>query len=134
MVFSGEEGIHWYFFVFFDQMCTTLLLCISNHAFLVCLKQKCHIINFLLTSLARYVQRNIGPRSFCNKPRPTYSIGTKKTSFPYFSVRLYREITDRGLVLRSVIYRCIHTNKDQTFSCRIVPLFCSIYQNKILHQ
>ena len=26
---------------------------------------KCHIINFLLTSLARYVQRNIGPRSFC---------------------------------------------------------------------
>jgi hypothetical protein len=26
---------------------------------------KCHIINFLLTSLARYVQRNIGPQSFC---------------------------------------------------------------------
>ena len=26
---------------------------------------KCHIINFLLTSFARYVQRNIGPRSFC---------------------------------------------------------------------
>jgi hypothetical protein len=25
----------------------------------------CHIINFLLTSLARYLQRNIGPRSFC---------------------------------------------------------------------
>ena len=24
-----------------------------------------HTINFLLTSLARYVQRNIGPRSFC---------------------------------------------------------------------
>ena len=53
------------FFVFFDQMCTMLLICISNHAFFVCSKYKCHIINFLLTSLARYVQRNIGPRSFC---------------------------------------------------------------------
>jgi hypothetical protein len=53
------------FFVLFDQICTTLLICISNHAFLVCFKYKCHIINFLLTSLARYVQRNIGPQSFC---------------------------------------------------------------------
>jgi hypothetical protein len=26
---------------------------------------KCHIIKFLLTLLARYVQRNIGPRPFC---------------------------------------------------------------------
>ena len=26
---------------------------------------KCHIINFLLMSLAWYVQRNIGPQSFC---------------------------------------------------------------------
>ena len=61
-VFSGKEGINLVFFVFFDQMCTTLLICISNHAFLVCFKYKClyncHIINFLLTSLgtlARYV-------------------------------------------------------------------------------
>jgi hypothetical protein len=52
-------------FVFFDQMCTTLLKCITNHAFLVCFKYKCHIINFLLTSLARSLQKNIGPRSFC---------------------------------------------------------------------
>ena len=70
MVFGGKEGIHsLVFFVFFYQMCTTLLICISNHAFLVCFKYKClykcYIINFLLTSLARYVQRNIGPRSFC---------------------------------------------------------------------
>jgi hypothetical protein len=65
MVFSGKEGITLVFFVFFDQICTTLLIFISNHAFFVCFKYKCHIINFLLTSLARYVQRNIQPRSFC---------------------------------------------------------------------
>jgi hypothetical protein len=53
------------FFVFFDQMCTTLLICISNHVFLICFKYKCNIINFLLSSLARYVQRNIRPWSFC---------------------------------------------------------------------
>ena len=35
---------------------------------------KCYIVNFLLTSLARYVQRNIGPRSFC-----TNHIGRKIT-------------------------------------------------------
>jgi hypothetical protein len=38
---------------------------LENHAFLVCFKYKCHIINLLLTSFARYVQRNIGPRFFC---------------------------------------------------------------------
>ena len=55
------------FLVFFDQMCTVVLLriCISNHAFLICFKYKCHIINFLLTSLARCVQINIGPQPFC---------------------------------------------------------------------
>jgi hypothetical protein len=36
MGFSGKEGIHYLvFFVFFDQMCTTLLIYTSNHAFLV---------------------------------------------------------------------------------------------------
>jgi hypothetical protein len=43
MVFSGKEGIHWHFFVFFDQMCTTLLICISNHTLIVCFTYKCHI-------------------------------------------------------------------------------------------
>jgi hypothetical protein len=72
MVLSGKEGIHCYFFVFFDRMCTTLLICISSHAFQVMhflfvssVNAKCHIINFLLTSLAWSLQRNIGPRSFC---------------------------------------------------------------------
>jgi hypothetical protein len=66
MIFSGKEGITMIFFVFFDQMCTacTLLICISNHDFLGVFSSinanKCHIINFLLTSLARYAQRNIG--------------------------------------------------------------------------
>ena len=29
------------FFVFFDQICPTLLICISNNAFLVCFEYKC---------------------------------------------------------------------------------------------
>ena len=51
MVFSGKQGRHWVF----DQMCTTLLICISNHAFL----------KLFIYSLAQYMQRIIGPRSFC---------------------------------------------------------------------
>ena len=69
MILSGKEGITLIFFVF-DQMCTNMLLiCISNHVFLGFFSStnanKCHIINFLLTSLARNAQRNIGSRSFC---------------------------------------------------------------------
>ena len=61
-------------------MCTTLLICISNHAFVVCFKYKGHIINFLLTSLARYVQRNIGPRSLCTKISVRYlSVQTSRS-------------------------------------------------------
>jgi hypothetical protein len=46
-------------FVFFDRMCTTLLICISNHVLFVSSinAYKCHIINFLLTSLAGYMCR-----------------------------------------------------------------------------
>ena len=80
MVFSGKEGINTLvFFVFFDQMCTTLLICISNHAFLICFMYKCYIINFLLTSLdslTRHVQRNIRPRSFVQTS--TYGLGLYK--------------------------------------------------------
>jgi hypothetical protein len=80
MVFGGKEGTL-VIFVFFDQMCTTLLRCISNHAFLVCFSiglnaYKCAIIiNFLLTLLARYAQtspygldlykNDLGPILFC---------------------------------------------------------------------
>jgi hypothetical protein len=54
MVFIGKEGIHchWYFLFYSTKCVTTLLIYISNHVFLVCYKYKCHIINFLLTSLA----------------------------------------------------------------------------------
>ena len=31
MVFSRKEIIHWCFFVLFEQMCTTPLICISNY-------------------------------------------------------------------------------------------------------
>ena len=68
MVFSGKEGIQ-DFFGFLHQMCTTLLICISNYAFLVCFKYKClkmpYSKLFIKTSLAQCVQRNIGLRSFC---------------------------------------------------------------------
>jgi hypothetical protein len=59
IIFGGKEGIS-----LRPNVYHTILICISNHAFLICFKYKCHIINILLTSLARYVQRNIGPRSF----------------------------------------------------------------------
>ena len=85
------------FFVFFDQMCTTLLICISNHAFLVCFKYKCHIINFLLTSLAQYVHRNIGPRSFF-----TNLWCTKKTSVRYFSVQTSRSLGNKKTQRRPI--------------------------------
>ena len=42
-------------------------------------QQKCHIINYLLTSLARSAQRNIRPRSFAQTS--PYGLGLyKKTS------------------------------------------------------
>jgi hypothetical protein len=72
-------------------MCTRLL--ISKHVFLVCFginAYKCHIINFLLTSLARYVERNIGPRSFCTNIALRARSAQKKTSVWYFSVQTSR--------------------------------------------
>ena len=71
MVFCGKEGITLAFFVFFDQMHVyhATNMHFLNHDFLGVFSSinanKCHIINYLLTSLARYAQRNIGSRSFC---------------------------------------------------------------------
>jgi hypothetical protein len=70
--FKWKERNKLVIFVFFDQMCTTLLICIQSMHFLFVSSinaYKCHIINFLLTSLARSLQRNIGPRSFCTNSR-----------------------------------------------------------------
>ena len=47
---------------------------------------KCHIINYLLTSLARSVQRNIRPRSFVQTSPYGLSL-YKKTSVWYFFVQ-----------------------------------------------
>ena len=91
MVFSGKEGIHWYFFVFFDQMCTTLLICISNHAFLVCLKYKCHINNKLFINLACSVcTEKYRPWVFLCKPRLT-----RARSVRYFSVKTSRSVSKK---------------------------------------
>jgi hypothetical protein len=61
-------------------MCTTLYAFqIMHFLFIAGINAyKCNIINFLLTSLTRYVQRNIGPRSFCKnlalqKRPPSYT-------------------------------------------------------------
>jgi hypothetical protein len=62
MIFSGKEG---HIGIFCFLLPNVYHATNSNHAFLVCFKYRCHIINFLLTLLAWYVQRNIGPRSFC---------------------------------------------------------------------
>ena len=60
---------------------------------------KCHIINFLLTSLARYVQRNIGPRSFCtNLALRAGSVQIKKTSVRYFPVKTSRSVNKKLLI------------------------------------
>ena len=96
MVFSGREGITLVFFVFVDQMCTTLLICISNHAFLVCFKYinayECYIINILLTVCTEKYRTSI----FLFKPRPMGSVCTKITR-P--DISLYRP--------RVLLIRCI---------------------------
>ena len=52
-------------------------------------QRKCHIINYLLTAIARSVQRNIRPRSFVQTS--PYGLGLyKKTSVWYFTVQTSR--------------------------------------------
>jgi hypothetical protein len=68
---------------------------ISNHAFLICFKYKCHIINFLLTSIAWYVQRYFGPRSlYTNLARRARSV-KKKDLGSIFS--LYRRLVQTSI-------------------------------------
>jgi hypothetical protein len=73
-------------------------MCISNHAFLVCFEYKCHIINFLLTSLAWYVQRNIGPQSFCTNLPLRARSRQKNRSVRYFSVQTSRSVNKKLLI------------------------------------
>jgi hypothetical protein len=80
-------------------MCTTLLICISNHAFLVCFKYKCHIINFLLTSLASVCTEKYRTSVFLYKPRPTGSVCTKKTSVRYFSVQTSHSVNKKLFIV-----------------------------------
>jgi hypothetical protein len=47
----------------------------------VCFEYKCHIINFLLTSLAWSLQRNIGPSPFLYRPIPWGEVCTKRPRF-----------------------------------------------------
>jgi hypothetical protein len=99
------------FFVFFDQMCTTLQMCISNHAFLVCFKYKCLSMpykNFLLTSLAWSLQRNIGPWSLCtNLALRAWSV-EKKISVRYFSVKTSRSVNGNMAALK----KCVRSNTN----------------------
>jgi hypothetical protein len=89
MVFGGKKeyiGI----FCFHRQMCTMLLICISNHAFLVCFKYKYLEMpyNKLFINLACSVCTEKYLISvFLYKSRPTGSVCTKKTSVRYFFVQ-----------------------------------------------
>jgi hypothetical protein len=85
-------------FVFFDQMCTTLLICISNHAFLVCFEYKCLKMpyNKLFINLACSVfTEKYRTSVFLYKPRPTGSVCTKETSVRYFSVKTSRSVNKK---------------------------------------
>jgi hypothetical protein len=54
------------------------------------------MINFLLTSLAQYGQRNTGPRSFCTNP---YGLGLcKKDLGRYFSVQSSRSVSKKLVI------------------------------------
>ena len=57
-----------------------------------------HIINFLLTSLAWYVQRNIGPLSFCTNLPLRARSRQKKRSVRYFSVQTSRSVNKKLLI------------------------------------
>jgi hypothetical protein len=80
-VFSGKEGIHWYF-LFSSTKYVPRHICISNHAFLFVSSISAykyhirHIINFLLTSLLGMYQvckEKYRTSVFLYKPRPTGS-------------------------------------------------------------
>ena len=80
MILSGKEGIDIFCFLRPNVYHAT------NIHFKSCLSwgfftnaNKCHIINFLLTSLARNAQRNYRISVFLYKPRPPGSVCTKKT-------------------------------------------------------
>ena len=99
---------------FFDRMCTTSTTLLVAWAFQIMHflfvssinAYKCHIINFLLTSLARSLQRNIGPRFFLqtnlalrNKPlEPGYLRARSVQKRPRSDISLYRP---RVLLIRS---------------------------------
>ena len=105
MVFSGKEGIHWYFFPT-KCVCVTLLICISNHAFLVCFQYKCLQMPYdkLLINLTCSVSTGKYWTSvFLYKPRPTCSVCTKKTSIRYFSVQTSRSVNNKKLLT----YQCL---------------------------
>ena len=69
---------------------------------------QCHIINFLLTSLARYVQRNIGPPSFCtNLALPAWSVQKDGNNFPKSCISSLVDFVKLMVYLCMVNLRCL---------------------------
>ena len=69
---------------------------------------QCHIINFLLTSLARYVQRNIGPRSFCtNVALPARSVQRDGNNFQKTCIPSLVDFVKSMVYLCMVNRRCL---------------------------
>ena len=92
IIFGGKEGIS-----LRPNVYHTILICISNHAFLICFKYKCHIINILACSVCTEKYRT---SVFFYKPRPTGSVCTEKTSVRYFSVQTSRSVNKKLLIVR----------------------------------
>ncbi len=66
--YSGKEGIYWYFLFLRPSVYhATNAFQIIHFLFVSSINALNHIINFLLPSLVRSVQRNIGHPSFCAK-------------------------------------------------------------------
>ena len=109
MILSGKEGITLIFFVFFDQMCTTLLICISNNDFLGVFSStnanKCHIINFLLTSLAQNAQINIGSRSFVQTSSSGLGLYKEDLGLIFLCIQTSRSVNKNLIICMKKLYR-----------------------------
>ena len=130
MVLSEKEGIHCYF-LFSSFKCVPLYKCafqIMHFLFVSSINAyKCHIINFLLTSLAWSLQRNIGPWSLCtNLALRAWSV-QKKISVRYFSVKTSRSVNGNMAALK----KCVRSNtnvKCTFFTDKCMKVIC--YQKK----
>ena len=99
-------------------MCTTLLICFSNHAFLICFKYKCHIINrILLTSLLIGIYREISDLCLFYKPPPANFSQQTSLSVNKKFLLPNAKSTQRNIGPRSFLYRPSIRRRRARFLC-----------------